>query len=247
MGVGFFTTGPLIPAFIALGSVLGVAGQAVLTVSDWNGKKEMKKIQSEAHDIITELDEKAKKVRTEMQRVTGAGTGDTTELDNMIREVEGLSPGNPELRDLLDILQVLKSISEEASQMEEIWTTATQIWSMLVNSAVAVGLSQASSDPCTHAWLEACNNERARHIECYSTAGKVTYVLGALMQTATSIWSFRQAIDITNNLDELDSLTEEERNDRLQGLARQLNGKSDELSETIRFIFRNTSPQAETG
>jgi hypothetical protein len=100
----------------------------------------------------------------------------------------------------------------------------------------AAEMTGKAADECSHAWLEACNNDRKQHFNCYTPLGKAVYAVGMAVNMASSYMSAMEAVALTKRLE---AAADRSSNKELvyRGLAALLHGMACDLETRLRILF----------
>ena len=103
----------------------------------------------------------------------------------------------------------------------------------------AAEMTGKAADKCSHAWLEACNNDRKQHFNCYTPVGKAVYAVGMAVNMASSYMSAMEAVALTKRLEALEAAADKNSNRELvyRGLAALLHGMACDLETRLRILF----------
>ncbi len=102
----------------------------------------------------------------------------------------------------------------------------------------AAEMTGKAADECSHAWLEACNNDRKQHFNCYTPVGKAVYLGGMGMNMVTSFMSAREAVKLTKELEALEAADRSSNKELVyRDLAALLHGMACDLETRLSILF----------
>ncbi len=113
----------------------------------------------------------------------------------------------------------------------------------------AAEMTGKAADECSHAWLEACNNDRKQHFNCYTPVGKAVYAVGMAVNMASSYMSAMEAVALTKRLEALEAAADKSSNKELvyRGLAALLHGMACDLETRLRILFGEEEKEDDEG
>jgi hypothetical protein len=108
---------------------------------------------------------------------------------------------------------------------------------------------KATADECSHAWLEACNNDKKQHFNCYTPVGKAVYAVGMAVNMASSYMSAMEAVALTKRLEALEAAADKSSDKELvyRGLAALLHGMACDLETRLRILFGEEKEEDDNG
>jgi hypothetical protein len=112
----------------------------------------------------------------------------------------------------------------------------------------AAEMTGKAAGECSHAWLEACNNDRKQHFNCYTSVGKAVYAVGMAVNMASSYMSAMEAVALTKRLEALEAADKSSNKELVyRGLAALLHGMACDLDTRLRILFGEEKEEDDHG
>ncbi len=112
----------------------------------------------------------------------------------------------------------------------------------------AAEMTGKAADECSHAWLEACNNDRKQHFNCYTPVGKAVYAVGMAVNMASRYMSAMEAVELAKRLEALEAADRSSNKELVyRGLAALLHGMACDLETRLRILFGEEAEEDDQG